>query len=222
MKDPDIPRSGKRGGIVWQRNRYGQISHALVIPANPRTPEQVSVREVWSAVNARWPMLAQAQRECWGEESRTKRSKPRLQQSGPLTGYLLFMKINVALGCWGKEQVDLPPKYPRFPRRAISGFAVTNVASVIKLGLVCRGDPGDHTIIRVSLPRSERCKVCTDFRGLCLCPPPVEGIVDITALYTAKFGVPPVGSKIFVRVNQIIDGWQDEPEEFTAIVPPRG
>jgi hypothetical protein len=97
MKIPDIPRSGRRGGIVWQRGRYGQISHAQVIPANPGTPAQVSVREIWSAVNARWPMPAQAQRECGDEDALTKRSKPRLQQSGPLSGKPHDKKLNVAL-----------------------------------------------------------------------------------------------------------------------------
>jgi hypothetical protein len=220
MKKPDIPKSGKCRGIVWQRGRYGQFSHVLVIPANPRTPAQVAVRDNWSAVNNRWPKLTQEQRDLWNAAAKKKRTRTRLHQNGPLTGYLLFMKINVALAYWGKTQIDLPPKNPQFPQLAVSSFSVTNVGGVIKISLGCPKDPGDYTILRASLPQSARCNVCNDVRVIGTCPPPEEGSADITALYTAKFLPPPVGSKIFLRVNQIIDGWEDDPQEFTAIVPP--
>jgi hypothetical protein len=220
MKKLDIPKSGKCRGIVWQRGRYGQFSHALVIPANPRTSAQVAVRGIWKAVNDRWPRLTQGQRDVWDAAAKHKRSKTRLRQNGPLTGYLLFMKINVALAYWGKPQVDLPPKQPRFPQLAVSSLSVTNVAGVIKISLGCPRDPGDHTILRASLPQSARCNVCNDVRVIGTCPPPEQGSADITARYEAKFLPPPVGTKLFLRVNQLIDGWEDDVQEFTAIVPP--
>jgi hypothetical protein len=40
-----------------------------------------------------------------------------------------------------------------------------------------------------------------------------------TTLYTARYGVPPVGKKVYVRVNQFVDGWEDLPVTFSAIVP---
>jgi hypothetical protein len=47
----------------------------------------------------------------------------------------------------------------------------------------------------------------------------VAGSADITTLYTARYGVPPVGKKVYVRVNQFVDGWEDLPVTFSAIVP---
>jgi hypothetical protein len=35
----------------------------------------------------------------------------------------------------------------------------------------------------------------------------------------ARYGVPPVGKKVYVRVNQFVDGWEDLPVTFSAIVP---
>jgi hypothetical protein len=118
MRVLDIPRSGKRGSRVWQRNRYCQYSYDAFIPFNPRTPAQVAVRGTFGAVSARWRELTEEQRIIWCQVARTKWSKPRLCQKGRLTGILLFMKINVALANRGLAQVDLPPGYLEVPQPA--------------------------------------------------------------------------------------------------------
>ena len=119
MRVLDIPRSGKRGNTVWQRNRYGQYSYPAFIPHNPRTPAQVAVRETFGAVSKRWRALAEDQRIIWCAVARTRKSKSRLCQCGPLTGFLLFVKVNVALANRGLAQVDLPPGYESCSRPAV-------------------------------------------------------------------------------------------------------
>ena len=44
-------------------------------------------------------------------------------------------------------------------------------------------------------------------------------VTDITDLYTARFGAPTVGSKVYVQVNQFVDGWESLPRTFVGIVP---
>ena len=34
-----------------------------------------------------------------------------------------------------------------------------------------------------------------------------------------NYGAPPAGMKVFVRVNQFVDGWEDVAAKFSAIVP---
>ena len=121
----DIPRSGKRGDRVWQRNRYCQYSYPAFIPFNPRTAAQVAVRGTFGAVSARWRTLTEEQRVIWCAVARTKKSKPRLLQCGPLTGFLLFVKINVALANRGLAQVDLPPEYSQASERIVASLAYT-------------------------------------------------------------------------------------------------
>ena len=125
MKVLDIPRSGKRGNRVWQSNRYGQYSYPAFIPFNPRTPAQVAVRGTFGAISARWRTITEEQRVIWCAVARTKKSKPRLQQCGPLTGFLLFVKINVALANRGLAQVDLPPEYSQASQRIVAGLLYT-------------------------------------------------------------------------------------------------
>jgi hypothetical protein len=220
MKTPDPSQSGKRGHRVWQKARHGLISYPAFVPFNPRSPGQVAVRDIFRYLNARWSQITEAQRALWRAAARKHRSRPRLDQSGPLTGQQLFLKINIArlyyhLGC-----VDEPFAYPCFSRLAVSGLQITNIASRVEIALLCRGDPGDRTILRASRPRTADCKLCTDFRFIGFCPPPTDGQVDITAPYSAKFKLLLAGSRIFVRANQVIEGWEDAPCVFTAVVPP--
>jgi hypothetical protein len=125
MKVLDIPRSGKRGDRVWQSNRYGQYSYPAFIPFNPRTPAQVAVRGTFGAVSARWRTLTEEQRVVWCAVARTKKSKPRLLQCGPLSGFLYFVKVNVALANRGLAQVDVPPECSQASERIVASLQYT-------------------------------------------------------------------------------------------------
>src|SRR5664280_2902686 len=118
MKLP-YTKSGKCGNVVWQRNRYGQVCYPAFIPFNPRTTAQRAVRGHFGAVSARWRTLTEEQRQIWCAVARTKKSRPRLAQCGPLTGFLLFVKVNVPLANRGIAQVDLPPGYAACARPAV-------------------------------------------------------------------------------------------------------
>ena len=80
-------------------------------------------------------------------------------------------------------------------------------------------DPGENTIVRGSAPISQGRETCRDFRVLGMCPAPVAGSSDITGLYTARYGVPTVAKKVYIQVNQFVDGWESRPVSFWAIVP---
>jgi hypothetical protein len=124
------------------------------------------------------------------------KSNSRLGQSGPLSGFQLFAKINCTLAQFGQEQVDAPPAPPQFPDLAPPGLLITNTGGAIALKRACPADPGENTIVRGSAPLSQGRQTCRDFRILGTCPAPAQGSADITALYTARYGVPPVGKKL--------------------------
>ena len=219
MKILDIPQSGKRGLTVSEQGRNGQISRILAIPSNPRTAAQMAVRHALSSVSARWRTLTEEQRSAWRALAMTRKSAPRLGQSGPLTGSQLFAKINCSLATLGAEQVDAPPSFPQFPDNPVDGLVITNLAGVIALKLGCPSTPANNTTVRAAAPCSQGLANNANFRILGVLPAPVAGACDITSLYTARYGSPAVGTKVFVRVNQNIDGWEDVPVELSAIVP---
>jgi hypothetical protein len=219
MKILDIPQSGKRGLYVSQAGQFGQISRALAIPSNPRTQAQMTVRDILTKVSAGWRALQESQRAAWIAAAKETKSSSRLGQSGALSGFQLFTKINCTLAQFGQAQVDAPPAHPQFGSLAPQNLVITNASGVIALKLTCPNDPGQNTIVRASAPVSQGIASCRDVRVLGMCPAPTLGSANITGLYTARYGVPPVGKKVFVSVNQVVDGWEDQPVAFSAIVP---
>jgi hypothetical protein len=219
MKILDIPQSGKRGLNVSQAGQFGQISRALAIPSNPRSPSQMGVRIILGRVAARWRSLQEAQRAAWMAAAKETKSTTRLGQNGTLSGFQLFAKINCTLAQFGQDQVDTPPTQPQFPDLAPQNLVITNTGGAIALNLGCPTNPGENTIIRASAPVSQGRETCDDFRIIGTCPVPVGGSADITSLYTARYGAPPVAKKVYVRINQFVGGWESLPTTFWAIVP---
>jgi len=219
MKILDIPQSGKRGLNVSQDGQFGQISRATGRVANPRTPSQMTVRDNLSHVSAGWRALEEIQRAAWMAAAKDTMSNPRLNQSGSLSGFQLFTKINCALAQFGQDQVDAPPAQAQFPTLAPQNLVIANASGAITLKLTCPTSPGENTIVRGAKPLSQGRETCTDFRVLGMCPTPAQGSADITSLYTARYGVPPVGKKVYVQVNQFVDGWESLRRSFWAIVP---
>jgi hypothetical protein len=199
--------------------RYGQVSRVLTSPKNPETPAQMTIRRILRKVSARWRALQQSQRAAWIAAAQNFKSRSRVGESGPLTGAQLFNKINCTLLLFGQEQVDAPPAVPQFADPAPQNLVITNSSGTITLKLTCPTSPGTNTVVRASAPVSAGREKCGGYRILGMCPTPAQGAADITSLYTARYGVPAAGTKVFVSVSLMVDGWEDIPAKFSAIVP---
>jgi hypothetical protein len=219
MKIIDVPQSGKCGLTVAYEGRNGLIRRAWIVPANPRTMAQLNVRTAFATEAARFRALTTAQQDAWNTAASEQLSRTRLGQSGPLTGLQLFVKINTTLTLFGQAAVDAPPALPQFPALAPANLVITNVGGVVALKLTCPTDPGENTIVRGSKPLSSAVRSVPNVVVLGICPAPVLGSCDITALYTAEYGVPTVGKRVFVQCNQYLDGYQSLPVTFSAVVP---
>jgi hypothetical protein len=103
MKILDIPQSGKAGLYVSYKGRNGQVRRTFVVPANPRTIYQMQVRSNLTTVGHRFKTLTTAQQDAWDTAGRRYQTRSRLGQSGPMTGYQLFAKINCTLAQFGQD-----------------------------------------------------------------------------------------------------------------------
>jgi hypothetical protein len=219
MKILDIPQSDKAGLYVSYKGRNGQVRRTFVVPANPRTIYQMEVRSNLTTVGHRFRTLTQSQQDAWDTAGRRYQTRSRLGQSGPMTGYQLFAKINCTLRQFGQDEVDVPPGPPNPPAVAPQALLITNTADVVAIKLTCPTNPGQNTVIRASAPVSSAVRSVPATRIIGTCPVPTAGAADITSLYTARFGSLAAGDRIFVEANTMAEGWEGPKMTFTALVP---
>src|SRR5512137_2741055 len=94
MKIIDVPQTGKLGLTVTYPSRNGLIRRSWVVPANPRTADQLVARSRLAQMAAAWDSLTENQQDAWIAAAAQEQSRPTLGQSGPLTGLQLFVKLN--------------------------------------------------------------------------------------------------------------------------------
>ena len=219
MKILDIPQSGKRGLNVSQNGRFGQISRIFSVPSNPRTDAQMNIRDTFAQVTKAWRALTDEQRAAWAAAAQTVMSKSRCGTSGPLTGSQLYTKLNATVALVGGDNMDAPPMPPAFDHNPVGALAISNDGGEITLRLACPNQPTTDILVRATAPVSAGVSNTSDYRILGVLPAPAQGACNITAMYVARFGVPPVTAKVFVQTNQVISGYEDLGRGSHAIVP---
>ena len=219
MKTRRTPQSGKLGDIVSYQNRYGQVDRTLVVPVNRGTAFQQRARSDFGRFAAQWRKLTEDQRLAWNRAGRRLPSRPRLGQSGPLTGCAYFIQVNCNLASIGLPMVVMPPDRPHFSRSPVGELVINNIGGEVTLKVKVAGAPAQDIILLAAAPCSAGVSYVDHFTILGLLPSPEAGYSDFTALYVAKYGVPPVESKVFVRTVQQLNGWRDLPRQAFAIVP---
>jgi hypothetical protein len=220
MKILDVPQAGKCGVIVGQGGRYGQVRRALAIPTNPRSTPQMLQRNYLSMVAPSWRGLTQEKRDAWTAAAKAFNSKPSVGQKGTLTGCQLFCKVNVANLTIGNATVDQPPVRPDFGLLPVDRLLITNLSNTLALKLHTTDAPADGTMLRAGAPVSQGRDRAPEMAYLgTLASPGQAGLIPLTTRSTAQYGVPTVGSKVFVTVNQNVNGYEDIPHTFWAIVP---
>lgn len=241
MKERDLPRKGKRGKIIASRNRFGQYQKTYVAPKQPGTAAQ---RQVWANMaefSYLWNDLSDERRTAWRRLAEQIRSRPSLGQSGPLDGALLFKKINTVLRTCGRKPLVNPPPLPVFGPNPVVGFVIRSGKNGIALKLKLSPDAAlqarptqEDLMVFAWTPCNAGADKNQHYAFLGVLPAPVRGEINITRLYVKKlkawrrlkhkmYHIPLEGSRIFIRVWQQINGWEDMSGMFqaSALAPAR-
>jgi len=219
MKILDIPQSGRQGTFVSVQTRYGQVRRRYAVPKDPRSPAQLRIRSCFGRVVSAWRAITEGQRAAWAVPAHEVYSRPRLGQSGRLSGYLLFVKINSTLAYQGEALVIIPPERPTFDANPVGPLVATNTGSGIDLKLSVPSGTAARIVVLATRPRSAGVTFAKHFAILGVLPAAEAGYSNITELYVARYGMPPAGTRIFIRTRQMLSGWEDAPKQTTAIVP---
>jgi len=241
MRVVDVPQRGKRGKIIASRNRFGAYQKECVPPKQPGTRAQRSAWGNMTELSRLWNELSDKRREAWNRLASEVESRRSLGQSGPLDGILLFKKINAVLRTVGREQVLDPPPLPTFGPNPVAGFTVREHRGGIALKVIVSPDvrwedrpAREDLMVFAWAPCNSGVAKNGLYAFLGLLPAPINGESDITELYLKKlkewrklkhkrYHLPLEGSRIFIRVWQQVNGWENELGMFrgSALTPAR-
>ena len=169
---------------------------------------------------AAWNALSEEQRLAWGDADRTNRRGGRANLKRHRSGRRLFTKVSQRRLALGLDLLQLPPGLENCAPHPLLKFHITNCAGRIRLQLtVIHGDT-EGVMLASFRPLNAGVMKWNKFVRLGLLPAPVVGTCDITRLYAAKYGVPPVGKKVFIRLQQMKDYLGSLVQVLSAVVPP--
>lgn len=197
----------KTGGNVFSKVRFGSIVRKKVSPTQPRTPDQTSVRALFTTLTKRWgSTLTAAERAGWISLASAFPRKNVFGNNIILTGLQMYIALNRNLQTIGVAIIDSAP--PSLSVGSPGTISLANAAGPPTTFTVDAGtEPGagEVPVIFAARPLSPgRQFVGSDFRLILgTTAAGAAGPWDIKAAYTAKFGAQPVGVNLSVKVLYI-------------------
>jgi len=219
MKISSIPKSGRKGSVVYVNSRHGKVARQYVRPRDPRTLEQQRKRSNLVAVCNRWRTRTPEQRAAWRIAAANNDFVTEASSRVRFNCYNFFVSLNMRRADLGLPQFDLPPAEPVFRLNPVAELVITNTGGKITLKLRVPSPPAQYTLVQGARPVRTGVRCVQHFPFLGLLPPPTDGWSDITDLYKARYGVPKAAKAIWIRTCQHIDGWTDVPKVVRARVP---
>jgi len=183
------------------------------------TAEQRRAWEEMRTLSAAWNNLTEEQRQAWNDAARTNRRGGHAARSRRRSGRRLFVKVNSRRLALGQGLLAWPPGPESFRATPTLRFVITNHGGRIALKLSVTAGPAEGVMVSSWHPCNAGVMIWKKFVRIGLLPPPAGGMSDITRQYVTKYGVPPVGKKIFLRIQQMNDYVGSVVQVISAIVP---
>jgi hypothetical protein len=217
MKILDIPQSGSSAGMTSSRNRFGQYRRTRATPVNPRSASQAQTRSRMSANAALWRTLSGVQRAGWTDLGISMVRSDALGQTYSLTGFQAFCSVNNTLASSGTVGILAAPALIT-PAALLTAILTATAAT---LSLAFTGTPlgaGVKIQVFASPQRSAGRQFEGDFRQVFVGAAASASPSDIFTAYSAKFGTPVVGNRIFVSAVATVGGFRSGAIITSAVV----
>ena len=192
----------KIGGHVISENHYGRFARTYIIPPDPRTAPQISRRALFQTYALSWKTLTSTQQAAWIAATV---NYPRTDSLGNIyypSGQNLYIELNTNLVFIGQSAVTSPPT--KVVPAAPPSFSLTANASGSDFHI---SFPLPYTDTTVVVCLQSTFSLST---GITVVFKQVRNIKQFAAAavstvaffpdYTAYFGSPTVGKKIFVKL----------------------
>src|ERR1035438_2310673 len=216
----DVPKSGRWGNWEYYMRGGKQRCRRYAERKKSCTDAQGRGQDAFGGPAQAWgKKLTQEQRDAWNAVAKHLWSNPRLSQAGPLHGEQVFTGRSSVLLKVGKELRLWPTPRPVFKPNPVVGLSVSNARDGVRIKLWVSGPVEEDVMVSGQAPCSAGRKKWRRGAYLCLLAAAEGGQTDITAEYVARFGEPEPGMKVFIRVQQQRDGWQDIARDLSEVAP---
>jgi hypothetical protein len=203
MKVLTVPQSGSMQGTTASHNRAGQYLRSRRSPVQPvGTGRKAAQRANFGAASSGWSGLTDPQRAAWSAYAAGKPVTDALGQSIPLTGQQMFVSINAQLLNCGSAISLVPPISTVVVIPVITVFTVTHLG-VITLTLTPSGGALDHILVAFGRPVSAGVSFHKTYWQADVLPGNSVGNATEGTKYQAQFGLPPVGTKVFLKLSPV-------------------
>lgn len=217
MKILDVPQSGSVAGTTSSRNRFGQYRRTRATPVNPASTAQGLVRARMSANAAAWRTLTDAQRAGWASLGAGMSRTDSLGQTYTLDGFQAFCSVNNNKALAGDASVTDAPEL--VTPSTILTATVTLTAVAFSIAYTPTPMPAATRLVVYASPqRSAGRAFEADIRYLQITAAAAASPVNALAAYTAKFGVPVTGNRVFLSLVSYSGGFLSGPLTTSKVV----
>lgn len=217
MKILDVPQSGSMAGTTSSRNRFGQYRRTRATPVNPNSTAQGLVRARMSTNAAAWRSLTSAQRAGFASLGDMMSRNDALGQSYTLNGFQAYCSVNNIRDLQGLAAVSDAPALQTPATVITATLTLTAIAFSVAYTVTPLG-ADEMLLVFASQQRSAGRSFEGDFRFIQKTAAAAASPANILAAYTAKFGVPVVGNRIFLSLVTAKLGFESGPLVTSQVV----
>lgn len=217
MKILGPPQSGSMAGTTASHNRFGQYLRNRRTPVNPNTTQQGVVRARMSANAAGWRALTDAQRAGWESLGSEVTRTDSLGSSYTMNGFMMYCSVNNNNVAAGNAVVTDAPLL-QTPATIVTAVITSTAAALSVAYTVTPLPAGARLFSFVSPQQSAGRSFNANYYLLAVSAAAAASPANLFAAYSAKFGVPVTGRRIFYSFTTYLAGFQSGPLVTSQVV----
>lgn len=205
---------GKLGGQVFSKNRSGAYIRTKVTPTNPQTSAQTIVRQSFAVFSQAWSALTATLIASWNGAVKDWATTDVFGDIKNPTGKNLFLRLNQSATQAGYPSFTAVPAKLEMVEGVITSVVVnTTLDEINSLGYYEGVDA--RLVVSATPPVSNGTSyVKNRLRQFYNCLSDEYTGGEAFGLYTARFGRPVVGQKIFFGFKYVLPNGQQSPVQI--------
>lgn len=209
--------SGSQGGETFSRNQFGQYVRRRAVPVQPRTSAQLNQRARMTTNAAAYRLLTDAQRAGWKSLGLSMSRTDSLGQVYTLNSFLAYCSVNNNNLDAGNAAVPDAPILSTPPDLLTATITLT--AAAFSIAYTATPLAAGVRLFSFASPQMSAGRAFNgDYRLIAVSAAAAASPAVLTTAYTAKFGVPVVGNRIFISLQTYLAGFKGSPFNVSQIV----